>query len=283
MSFIETEDHEWAVDAWPEGIQFGAGLNLPAYCAKNQAWVTVPIGLADMLDWAYVHRVRNAADYTREHLLLYKKPPATSDNALFPVGIRVQGFVLKAALAPLGTWDGKRNTAVSAIQTLALGCGGHEEPWRATIAALTSIQQLVHTALVGGGYDDSNYNRGHREIVDREADIVLPDNIQESRDTPDEWMVTKKLSSGRLVCSVDNDYFEPYDSRAIAEGDFVDVCIGFDIVAKRNFKRGEPTYQLRFTIQHIILLKKAEDVVSGDSPETYRAVPVTVIDQGIQF
>jgi hypothetical protein len=74
-------------------------------------------------------------------------------------------------------------------------------------------------------------------------------------------MVTNKLSSGRLLGGADAPSdFEAFDARAFTEGDFVDVCVGFDIVSRRGPRRGETQYNVRMTLQHVLLLKSASDI-----------------------
>ncbi|KAJ6601479.1 hypothetical protein B0H10DRAFT_1958491 [Mycena sp. CBHHK59/15] len=80
------------------------------------------------------------------------------------------------------------------------------------------------------------------------------------------WRVTKKMSTGRLVEDSEGDSLEPYNARAFVEGDFVDVCIGFDIVSKRQARRGDLHHSVRYTIQHVLLLKSAA-AIKVDVPE----------------
>ncbi|KAJ7207797.1 hypothetical protein C8J57DRAFT_1257999 [Mycena rebaudengoi] len=299
MSFIKiAAEQEWAADAWPETLRLSALLNIPEFPSP---WVTVPRTLAGMLEWVYVRRSEHAPDYTREHLLVYREPPDESDNTLCPVGVRVQGFVARAILGPLGNWDGTRDGAVGAVQTLVLEGHGHDIPWVATMTAVRGIQDLVDLTLVGRGFSRPMPDRPPRPL--EEQDLFATRRItarnrgarvsvlQEGDDlfgrcatVEGAWMVTRKLSSGRLVYDEEGlTSFEPYDARAISEGDFVDICIGFDIVAKLGTHRGEMQYHVRRTLQHVLLLRTAAEIEASRTEAIVRPPQVTVVEQGLTF
>ncbi|KAJ7286219.1 hypothetical protein C8J57DRAFT_1496888 [Mycena rebaudengoi] len=304
MSFIANEDSEWASDTWPEGFRFGGDLGAP-HPADTQPWMAVPDTLSGMLEWAYVARSGGSPDLTREHMLLYRQPPHAGPNVLCPVGVRVQGFVSRASLGPLGNWDGQRDGAVSAVQVLVLTCHGHTVPWGATMASLGAIRDLVETSLTGRGYSRPIMRRPPRPLAEQDIymtrrvfEKITPRNRSlrvsalDDGDDPfgrtaaiqDDWMVTKKLSSGKLVQEDEGgSYFVPHDPRAIGEGDFVDVCVGFDIVARRAPRRGEVEFHVKQTLQHVILLRSAADM-EPDRAIVDRPTPlVSVIEQGLVF
>lgn len=68
-----------------------------------------PNTFAAICEWAYVARDMEAQDWTRSYCVLYREPEvawAVENDMLYPVTVRVQGFVDKFNLSPLGCWDG---------------------------------------------------------------------------------------------------------------------------------------------------------------------------------
>lgn len=72
------------------------------------------------------------------------------------------------------------------------------------------------------------------------------------------WRVTKKLQCGQLISDAMGETKIDYCNPAqLQVGDFVDVCVGFDIVTRKR-PGHDRTIQLHLTIQHILLLKAAD-------------------------
>lgn len=127
----------------------------------------MPVTFEEICDWAYVSVSKVSNDQTRRHLVLYRSPEATLDLVVYPVTLRVQGFIERAKLIALGDWDGyvaiidlnlehvnraaprNRSTAMRAMQHLTLSCGGHLKPWLAFQTAIRHIRQLVHNTIGG--------------------------------------------------------------------------------------------------------------------------------------
>ncbi|KAJ7118466.1 hypothetical protein C8R43DRAFT_1137398 [Mycena crocata] len=310
MSFIETKDHTWAADTWPPYLQFGAALGIPAYSAHTPEWMVAPNTMANMFDWAYVAKNQRTLDASREQMLLYKNPPRVATNTLFPVAIRLQGFIARCNLGPLGNWNGEPLHAVSSTQSVVLECQGMLEPWDATLATLQAIEDLVQNSLHSFGntetFTDRSARSGEQELYCSrrvfEKARITPHNrsfrlsVLEEGDDPlgkcdaidRDWRVTRKLPSGRLTKDQDDgDCFEAYNARAFQAGDFVDVCIGFDIVSMRQHRRSDPRFKIRPTIQHIILLRKVseqdEETNLDDTESIGNHVFVTVEEQGLSF
>jgi hypothetical protein len=77
-----------------------------------------------------------------------------------------------------------------------------------------------------------------------------------------EWRVLQKVKVGMyMVDDVDpsDGFTVPCEALVIIEGDFVDVCVGFDIVNRRNNKTGEPEVRVHLNIEHVLLLVSAGD------------------------
>ncbi|KAJ6472279.1 hypothetical protein DFH09DRAFT_1219694 [Mycena vulgaris] len=237
MSFIETNDHSWSTDLWSPHLHFSSAV---AFISKNTA----------------------SREPSREQVLLYKSPPRIVVNTLFPVAVRVQGFIARDA-----------STAISATQSMILECRGNFVPWEATLSAMRNIEDLVQGSLQGYGLTELFLDRSGRAgqfqdlyCARRVFQKVMPQTAAvlsalEEGDDPlnqfiaidREWCVMKKLSSGRLLKdSEGSDYFEAYNARAFTPGDFVDLCISFEIVSLRPSRRSsDARFTLRPVIQHI--------------------------------
>jgi hypothetical protein len=71
--------------------------------------------------------------------------------------------------------------------------------------------------------------------------------------------VLKKLSVGVYVEDEDGNFKAPCDALVFAEGDFVDVCVGFDIVSKKG-RDGAMVVQVHLNIEHVLLLVAGPDI-----------------------
>ncbi|KAJ6601245.1 hypothetical protein DFH09DRAFT_1127252 [Mycena vulgaris] len=280
MSFIETNDHSWSADLWPPHLRFSSALGIPDHSDHAADWMVVPSNCAAMYDWAFVSKNTASRESSREQVLLYKSPPRVAVNTtLFPVAVRVQGFISRCNLRPLGNWNGDASTAISATQSVVIECRGNFVPWEATLSALRNIEDLVQESLKAYGLTELFLDRSGRAgqfqdlyCARRVFQKVTPQTAAalsalEEGDDPlnqcsaiaREWRVMKKLSSGRLLKDIEgNDYFEAYNARAFTPGDFVDLCIGFEIVSLRPSRRSsDARFKFRPVIQHIVLLRSA--------------------------
>lgn len=78
--------------------------------AEMESWQVVPENYEEVCDWAYVGNNEQSVDRTRTHLLLYNELEhagrQVTDRTVYPVTLRVQGFLSKFNLACLGNWQG---------------------------------------------------------------------------------------------------------------------------------------------------------------------------------
>ncbi|KAJ7936957.1 hypothetical protein B0H13DRAFT_248076 [Mycena leptocephala] len=82
----------------------------------------------------------------------------------------------------------------------------------------------------------------------------------------DEWKVLSKVSIGMYVPDdVDpaDGYKAPCDAMSLNEANFVDVCVGFDIVMRCD-RQGKTIHQVHLTMEHVLLLASATVVPKGD-------------------
>lgn len=78
------------------GLIFGAGTETSV----------VPADFGDVCQLFYVASDDAAQDRTRSLVLLHKAPTwPVQPNTVYPLTVRLQGFVRSLQLAPLGTWD----------------------------------------------------------------------------------------------------------------------------------------------------------------------------------
>ena len=70
-----------------------------------ESWQIVPTTFTEICDWAYIAKNQNIVDHTRLYHVLYKNPGG-DQTTLYPVVLRLQGFLGCFELSPLGTWNG---------------------------------------------------------------------------------------------------------------------------------------------------------------------------------
>ncbi|KAJ7126128.1 hypothetical protein C8R44DRAFT_734033 [Mycena epipterygia] len=277
-SHIETVSHGWLADCWPLDVRNAIGI--PKEGDTFEDWVVVPRNFVAQLGWAYMGRNPTPQDTTQPLLLLYKNPhvyPGAPANSLYPVGVRVQGFVEKCNLRPLGNWNGE-GPPQGALQFIALsggplfgeqfqGCLGQPNLERdrgdtmfiarRVFTKLTTINRAV-PSVISAGDDPMNWAR----------------RVQNG------WRVISKVNVGMFVLDeidpTEGDTV-PCEPMSISEGDFVDVCVGFDIVTR--YMRGVPSHQVHLTLQHILLLKAAE----AETPMETEAITYNVHAPGMAF
>ncbi|KAJ7132565.1 hypothetical protein C8R44DRAFT_871500 [Mycena epipterygia] len=254
----------------------------------------VPRTYAGLVDWAYIAKNRGERDQTRGLMLLYKKPRLLKNSPgglLCPVGIRVQGFVERCNLKPLGAWSTGKPPQ-STIQHIVLSGGAnHSAVFHEYKDAVDGVVKFIHRTLgvaapATSSRDDPDSMFISRRVFSKvtahnrnfASALELGDDPTDScASIESEWRVLKKLSIGMYM----RDEVDPMDGVAIpcdplviCQGDFVDVCLGFDIVSKYAYN-GELNVQVHLNIQHVLLLASgnnlrtetpAEDIVIIQEP-----------------
>ena len=71
----------------------------------------VPMDLDVMSTWMHVGVNPDAADWSRRNVLLYTMPEADEGESRIQVAVRLQGFVDRLKISPLGNW----NRSVSSV------------------------------------------------------------------------------------------------------------------------------------------------------------------------
>ncbi|KAJ7086500.1 hypothetical protein C8R44DRAFT_893565 [Mycena epipterygia] len=295
-SNIETRDHLWLVDMWPHVGQFRQGLDLPGEEDPCENWEIVPRTYTGLLTWAYVGRHPAPADSTRSLMLLYKEPHVyknAPEGLLCPVGIRVQGYVDKCNLNALGNWTDE-SAPQTALQSILLsGSGTHQGIFGEYKAAVDEVVSFIYRTLNARAPEsyrsqsDQLYatRRVFTKITakNRDAPSALTpgdDPMGLCQNIRDHWRVLDKAQVGMFVGDAEDELGGskvPCEPLLITEGDFVDVCIGFDIVTRRQ--KGSLVHQVHLTIEHILLLVAAAEIM----PMDVEPQPVHVQGPGLSF
>ncbi|KAK7027679.1 hypothetical protein R3P38DRAFT_2776739 [Favolaschia claudopus] len=270
-SHIEALDHTWVAAGWPTAFQFFNAIDIPI---DEDALA---------LHSAYVGRNRSTTDHTRSWYLLYRSPPVypnSPSSLVCPVGIRVQGFVEYCNLKALGDYPNKRPEAT--LQHMVLSGGkDHAATFRQYKQGVEGVVDYVYRML-DVDTPPSRTDNDTLFIGRRVFSKVTPGNrrkpsVLEAGDDPRDlckaidrdWRVLSKLSVGQLVeDEVDPSvqFRAPCEPRTVTQGDFVDVCIGFDIVEKRG-KNRETSVQVHLRMEHVLLLAAAADIVQDAGKE----------------
>lgn len=91
-------------DLWPadlteqiERLQPEAGLT---------AWQRCPSTLPRLIQWAEIQQDSDKKDKSRDRILVYKNMPDARPDTLYPVALRVHGFLDRFCIERLGNWSG---------------------------------------------------------------------------------------------------------------------------------------------------------------------------------
>ncbi|KAJ7500714.1 hypothetical protein B0H11DRAFT_1908588 [Mycena galericulata] len=251
-SNIETVDHEWLVNEWPAHLRFLSALGISNEDQHMDGYQIVPRTYYGLRDWAYVGRNGRDHDMTRGFLLVYKDPPVlpnSPQNILCPVGVRVQGFIERCNFKPLGNWDTQRQPQ-TAIQFIVLSGGAHYGPvfsqYKSAVHEVISfIHKCLNSRAPARREEEESMFIGRRvftKITSRNRKVP---SALEPGDDPMEF--AKTVEPNWRVTSKPN------------VGDFVDVCVGFDIVSRRERADRPVTHQVHLSIEHVLLLASAQD------------------------
>ena len=105
MSFLPSENHSLAVDLWPS--PYDAIVKQRRDISQLQQWECFPTTLARLAEWATIAKLPSSTDRSRDRILVYKTLPAPdSDVALYPVSVRLFGFLEKFCVGEYGDWNG---------------------------------------------------------------------------------------------------------------------------------------------------------------------------------
>ncbi|EGN96153.1 hypothetical protein SERLA73DRAFT_76143 [Serpula lacrymans var. lacrymans S7.3] len=74
--------------------------------AELQKWQIVPHTLDKMLEWVHVMQDEDCVDSTRGYQLVYSLPSPEVEGEVYPMSIRLHGFIKMLQLATLGNWNG---------------------------------------------------------------------------------------------------------------------------------------------------------------------------------
>ncbi|KAF8215297.1 hypothetical protein K438DRAFT_1955274 [Mycena galopus ATCC 62051] len=274
-SNIETSDHKWLADAWPAHLQYGRAIGTADEGTAPKNFEVVPRTFQGLFEWAYVGSNPSASDRSHAARLLYKEPPLLKNvpsNLIFPVGVRVQGFVDSCNLRKLGNYK-KGMPPQAALQAIVLSGGAHEHVFAQYRAAVFEVVNYIRWCLGLKAFEGGDADRKTMFIARR---VFSKQSLLEAGDDPlndaaavsDSWRVIKKANIGMYVQDEhdpDASVFAAMDAFNVRPGDFVDVCVGFDIVTRGH--GSSRTVKIHLTMEHVLMLLPAErpdDATEGD-------------------
>ncbi|GJF00761.1 hypothetical protein PsYK624_170620 [Phanerochaete sordida] len=231
----------------------------------------VPDTREELLHWAYVQK---AADSVPSFLRFDVLHNAIFDDARLAhrVVVRVQGFVAKAEMSTLGTWNGNHKMLPQASQFLVLNGGEHHALFTAQCKAMTEICGLVYSSLhlgdrpeVGG----KSLRLSRRVFTKRTAEDDRPNLLLRSDDPkliasnlPQGWFVANKVV---FAYQDEQGKLRPCTHMVFRRGDFVDVAVGVDVY--RTNGQGGRQWHVDFTMERVIKLKSGQEVNLAKGPK----------------
>ncbi|KAH7905486.1 hypothetical protein BJ138DRAFT_1228975 [Hygrophoropsis aurantiaca] len=267
MSYLLASDGRLVRDLWPKGIGNLDGAHLSP--ASLEDWQKVPSTYPEICSWAQVARDPTCTEKRRENIIVYCNPPPSDCPTLFPISVRIQGFLEACCLRPLGTWNGEPVTAQNASQTLTLRTNGDDRPWSPIHSAIRHIRQLVQRQLRGDSLYEEPAKENtailrlfHRVFVKRTDDHtadplpIADDPAQFYPAVAHQWSLADRVRIGRRAA---NGKTIACSHLGLSPGDFVDVGLTFEIVRHKQ-KDGPLAFKVHLGFSHVLQLASIDDL-----------------------
>ncbi|KAH7905425.1 hypothetical protein BJ138DRAFT_1017715, partial [Hygrophoropsis aurantiaca] len=200
--------------------------------ASLEDWEKVPPTYAEICTWAQIARDPTATERRRENIVIYCNPPATDTLTLFPISIRVQGYLDAFCLRTLGNWNGYRSSPIS--QSFQKGTN------------FPVFVDLLITCSCSQRASDSPVT----------TLSIADDPKQLYSSIAQQWCLTDRLLIGRRT---DNGGRSACSHLMLSPGDFVDVGLTFDIVHQRE-KDGSQAFKIHLGFSHVLQIASAENL-----------------------
>ena len=105
MSFLPSDNHALAVDLWL--APYNTIIEQRCNISQLHQWQRFPTSLNHLVEWADVTKHPTSTDNARDRILVYKTLPASdSIPVVYPVSVRLFGFLEDFCLADYGNWKG---------------------------------------------------------------------------------------------------------------------------------------------------------------------------------
>ncbi|EGO21694.1 hypothetical protein SERLADRAFT_410252 [Serpula lacrymans var. lacrymans S7.9] len=209
--------------------------------AELQKWQIVPHTLDKMLEWVHVMQDEDCVDSTRGYQLVYSLPSPEVEGEVYPMSIRLHGFIKMLQLATLGNWNGS-SQAVASYNFFF-----KRDSQIASIHAKQSSKSLHAKNSVQPDFLAAPDNPNH-----------YYERISAEWNTNDKLPVAKYNATNQLTA---------IKHLLLSPGDFVEVGVEFDIVVRRGAS-GQKTVKVFPTFTHIIQLQESVAAKSSsDQPK----------------
>ncbi|KAG1856866.1 hypothetical protein C8R48DRAFT_555219, partial [Suillus tomentosus] len=186
-------------------------------------WQRCPSTLPRLIQWAEIQQDCDKRDKSRDRILVYKNIPDPRPDTLYPVALRLHGFLECFCIERLGNWTGD----------IYLQCHVFEKVRDTTILIPTAFLKL-----------DKCSNRSRTDIFD----ITPADDPKDAyRMIQEHWNVCEVLPIGEV--SADNKLVL-LDKLLLTQGDFVEVGAELDFVVGRD-KASKPILRAYLSCTHI--------------------------------
>ncbi|KIN97635.1 hypothetical protein M404DRAFT_32108 [Pisolithus tinctorius Marx 270] len=277
MSFLPSANHPLGADLWTGDLQTIVRNRVPVH--GLQQWECFPTSLCHMVEWATVARHPCAPDRRRSHLLVYKTLPVPEPyDAMYPVSVRIYGFLDKFCVGEFGNWNGDSTRAAYAVQSLSLSSMGNTAAWRnqldrlnlaATFASrvlkvpLPSVQFRHHLHMQRKVFTKRLFDlqesqaRHLSPIHDASAQNAHVPRLPEY---PWEWNgpleILEMQQDGNIM---------PIHEVLLSRGDFVEIDAEFDLVVVRTHAT-RAHLRVFLTCKQILRLQSARPTQPSGTP-----------------
>ncbi|KAG1726069.1 uncharacterized protein EDB91DRAFT_1023767, partial [Suillus paluster] len=188
-------------------------------------WQKFPLTLGCLIEWADIYKDKEKKDKAQDHLLVYKCMPNAKPGALYPVSIRMHGYLNHFCLERLGNWSSSSTCFfVSLVDTKI-----HGERWR---------QQPISQAIMLG-QDTATQALSSKDDPEQNYDTIKQ-----------EWTVCEFFPVGELS---DSGKIIPLDHLLLTRGDFIEVGAEMDFVIGRD-RASRPILNTYMTCTYVLRL-----------------------------
>ncbi|KIO10711.1 hypothetical protein M404DRAFT_20963 [Pisolithus tinctorius Marx 270] len=301
MSFLPSPGHLLGADLWADDLRSIIHGRRPIH--ELRQWECYPTSLCNMIEWAAMARHPSPPDRRRSHLLVYKTLPTPEPcNALYPVSVRIYGFLDRFCVGDFGNWNGDCTRTANAVQSLSLSSMGNSAAWRnqldrlnlmASFAShvlkipLPSIQFRHHLHMQRKVFTK---NLKHpfelQEARDRLASptqIVTPQNAHVPRLPEYPWQWSGPLE---ILEMGEDGNIMPSHEVLLSRGDFVEIDAEFDLVIILRLQSARPSQariciMLSPRITAIAALQPTGPSLSAPSPTEVRRMRTDHVTEGL--
>ncbi|KAH7906342.1 hypothetical protein BJ138DRAFT_1117661 [Hygrophoropsis aurantiaca] len=259
MSFLTSGDGILTMNLWP----LAEKDRLLKIASPTRSWEIFPTNIESMVEWAEVIKDTNVRSKYRNKIVVYKELSNGVGNIVYPVSVRLNGYIRNIDVGRLGDWDGKPENVHAASQTISLESNGCAEAWNSTLECLNLMAYFMSRTMNIPLEREKPFFRNlvlQRKVFyrsKREEAVTVPRSDDPNgllQFLPNEWDLNEDLPIGQQL---NDGSIKRYNRILLSTGDFVEVCASFDIVISRQSTFPRTSLKLFLCMSQILSIIRA--------------------------